>query len=128
MKQKGTTTLEELIRGAYKEKTCPVCGKIFCLTSLEWAYKKYDSEEHIVYFCSWKCLRKDEAESEAKRRKSKTVDQLDLDGQLICTHDNIDDAVFAVNGSYSGITRACKLGKKYKGYLWRCNTNGMSEV
>ena len=126
MKQKGTTTLEELIRGAYKEKTCPVCGKIFCLTSLEWVYKKYDSEEHIVYFCSWKCLRKDEAEESKKTRKRIKVDQYDIDGTFIQTHASIDDAAVEVDGIYNGVRCACKSGTVYKGYLWRYNTDGMS--
>lgn len=123
---KQTTTFEEFIRGSYPEKTCPICGKVFCLTSPGWAYKKYDSDENMVYFCSWKCLRKDEAESEKKHRKRKAVDQLDLDGNLIFTHDSIDDAADSVDGLYNGIVVACNLEKKYKGYLWRYNDNGMS--
>lgn len=122
---KPKTTLEAFIKDTYKEQACPVCGKEFCVTSPSWAYKKYDSDGNVVHFCSWKCLRKDEAESEKKRRKRKAVDQLDLDGNLIFTHDSIDDAADSVDGLYNGIVVACISEKKYKGYLWRYNTNGM---
>lgn len=55
-------------------RTCPICGKEFeCFGEKTWAYKKGHPKKHkidYVYFCSWKCLRRSEAEaSEAKEQK-----------------------------------------------------------
>ena len=46
---------------------CPVCGKVFFVTSrTEWVYKRvYDSKP--VYICGWSCLRKHDAEKEKEK-------------------------------------------------------------
>lgn len=111
----------------FKETKCPICGKLFCRT-IEWAYKKTDEHAQSTYFCSWKCLRAYEAEHGEKKRKRIAVDQLTLDGDFIKTFDDIDDAAAAVDGCYDGIRIACKLSRKFKGYLWRYNTNDLSKV
>lgn len=46
-------------------KNCPVCGKAFdVLWPQLWRYRK-----EFVYFCSWKCLRKDEENEECEQMK-----------------------------------------------------------
>lgn len=46
----------------FQNRTCPVCGKKFTVTSPgEWAYKGYYNE-HYKLVCSWSCVRKRERE------------------------------------------------------------------
>jgi hypothetical protein len=120
--------MEPTLEQTLKVTKCPVCGKYFCRTK-EWAYRKeYYDPHRRVYFCSWKCLRKAEAEKEKKSRKRIIVDQLNLEGQLVKTFNTIDDAAWAVDGTYNSVRKACKNHTVYKGYLWKYNTNDLSEV
>ena len=51
-------------------KKCPVCGKSFWCNAM-WAYKLIENK-HLVYLCTWKCLRtreKENEEKEAERRR-----------------------------------------------------------
>lgn len=42
---------------AYIDKTCPVCGKVFCtLTGQRWAYQTSDANGHKAFLCRWSCL------------------------------------------------------------------------
>ena len=48
------------------QKKCPVCGKKFWAFA-DWAYQKgYRAGK--VYFCTWKCLRKQEAEEDGSHK------------------------------------------------------------
>ena len=51
---------DDLLTGWQKE--CPICGKRFWAFA-DWAYAKgYKNKKR--YYCSWKCLRKQEAEED----------------------------------------------------------------
>ena len=44
-----------------EEKTCACCGKtMYVLHPSRWAYKKKKGKETYTWYCSWKCMRKDE--------------------------------------------------------------------
>ena len=44
-----------------EEKTCACCGKtMYVLHPSRWAYKKKKGKEPYTWYCSWKCMRKDE--------------------------------------------------------------------
>ena len=64
-------------------KTCPVCGKVFILESMDWTYKttKYFAKKKndTKYFCSWHCMRKDETTvpTDSKKKKGGAPKQLD---------------------------------------------------
>lgn len=48
------------------DRVCPICQKLFSSTG-EWVYKKKTGNNGLFYYCSWKCLRKAEADHEEKR-------------------------------------------------------------
>ena len=44
-----------------EEKTCACCGKtMYVLHPSRWAYKQKKGKETYTWYCSWKCMRKDE--------------------------------------------------------------------
>ena len=44
-----------------EEKTCACCGKtMYVLHPSRWAYKQRKGKETYTWYCSWKCMRKDE--------------------------------------------------------------------
>lgn len=56
----------------FGENECPICGRKFYYYSAdEWAYKKYDKNNHMRYFCSWGCMRKWEKENANNKSKRK---------------------------------------------------------
>ena len=40
----------------YKQKTCPVCGKVFFCYTDTWVYHRTPFGKSKLYICSWKCL------------------------------------------------------------------------
>lgn len=38
------------------ERVCPICGKVFHMTSEDWVYKAYVNG-HMKKVCSWHCMR-----------------------------------------------------------------------
>ena len=54
------------------EKTCPVCGKTFVISTEEWAYKER-KDNKFRFFCSWKCFRKNELIQDEKKARRKPV-------------------------------------------------------
>lgn len=73
--QLKTQSLIEYSDGKEKEseKICPICGeKFICYNSTLWAYKRYyykSRKSHTavpMYFCSWHCLRENDAERKEK--------------------------------------------------------------
>ena len=57
-----------------QERKCRVCGKDFCIASVEqWAYKIRKSRDEILLVCSWRCLRKLEKENEEKEAAARAV-------------------------------------------------------
>ena len=54
------------------EKTCPICGKEFPVSTEEWAYKERYKNK-FRYFCSWKCFRKNEQMAAEKKANRKPV-------------------------------------------------------
>lgn len=56
--------------GAWKK--CKYCGKEFFVNDLDkWAYKRYsrsDENSSRMYFHTWSCLRKFDADKEAKKK------------------------------------------------------------
>ena len=38
------------------ERVCPICGKVYHMTSEEWVYKAYVNG-HLKKVCSWHCMR-----------------------------------------------------------------------
>ena len=55
---------------------------------------------------------------EARKKQSKPVKMLALDGKEIKQFKSLGDAATAINGYKSNISRACENGKPYKNYLW----------
>lgn len=55
---------KELFEGfdGFRHK-CPMCGKCFSAQS-DWAYKMVNKKTGTIYFCSWGCKRRKEAELE----------------------------------------------------------------
>ena len=55
------------------EHTCSVCGKEFECTA-EYVYKRNGKrDKSVIYFCSWKCYRIDEAEREKNKVYNRRV-------------------------------------------------------
>lgn len=57
-------------------KKCRICGKsIAVLYPTRWAYKRGCSQDghQFAYFCSWGCMRKDEAKRNEKRKNRQAV-------------------------------------------------------
>lgn len=52
-----------------KIRTCPICGKVFATPDPEaWVYKRLRHHPYrTIWLCSWKCLRKEEADYETVR-------------------------------------------------------------
>lgn len=102
------------------EKHCPVCGKEFYPADT-WVYKR-----GRVSYCSWKCLRAEEAcqqRNSGKKYHYKKIEQYTLDGDLVKTYDNAKEAAAAVNTSPSYIQEICRglrnpehMGRNY---IWR---------
>lgn len=66
--------------GAYlgKEKICPICEKEFYTCTEEWAFKRKLKENgNPIYMCSWKCVRKWDAEHERKKPGRQRCQQVD---------------------------------------------------
>ena len=55
--------------------------------------------------------------SHAKERKA--VLRISGDGNVIERYESLGDAASAVGGFKSNISRACRIGKKYKNFLWK---------
>ena len=53
--------------------TCPVCGKLFYVTSSDWAYRRIVRFKHeylrTEYYCKWSCLRERERQVQAEHTK-----------------------------------------------------------
>ena len=97
---------------------CRKCNKEIYITP-EWAYK-----DGWGVYCSWKCFnhRFDGLNKVEKNKyKYKRVEQVDpVTQEVVKVHDNAYDAIVEVDGcTQQAIYDACRLGKKYKGYLWR---------
>lgn len=105
-----------------KEHYCPLCGKEFYPTPM-WVYK--DAGD---IYCSWTCYRKRTNVAD-KKYNYKPIQQLSVDDeQVIAEFKNAYEAATELDCSLSGIRDACRLNLKYKGYLWRYKTDGVSEV
>lgn len=52
---------------------CPVCGKLFYVTSSDWAYRRIVRFKHeylrTEYYCKWSCLRERERQVQAEHTK-----------------------------------------------------------
>ena len=52
---------------------CPVCGKLFYVTSSDWAYRRVVRFKHeylrTEYYCKWSCLRERERQVQAEHTK-----------------------------------------------------------
>lgn len=72
----------KLKRDAFIERNCPICNASFIVQDADWVYKKSDKAAHIVYFCSWKCIRKAEKQS-AEAKKQHFLDHVRLDNKTI---------------------------------------------
>ena len=55
------------------DKQCPICRKVFSVTTEEWAYKRRkNASGGFDYFCSWRCLNIYDREMESKKKKIST--------------------------------------------------------
>lgn len=67
--------------GTVGYNNCPVCGKLFYVSTADWVYKRIIKRNHAYqssdYYCSWKCFRAVELEEERKRedRKRKAIER-----------------------------------------------------
>lgn len=62
--------------------------------------------------------------SHAKERHP--VESIDDQGNVIKCYQSLGEAAEDVGGHKTNVTRACKSGRKYKGYLWRYSLGGES--
>lgn len=85
-------------------KTCPVCGKVFILESMDWTYKttKYFAKKRneTKYFCSWHCMRKDETTVPTDSKKNKGGAPKQLNSKKVI-------------GDYISGTSITEIAKKY---------------
>ena len=56
VKSKATRLKQERAPLKAWERVCPICGKVFHMTSEEWVYKAYVNG-HLKKVCSWHCMR-----------------------------------------------------------------------
>ena len=58
----------------FTEHACPICGHVF-IANQDWVYRRRDHKNNTnKYYCSWRCLRKQEAiddERKASRKSGK---------------------------------------------------------
>ena len=66
------------LKYTYKEKTCPICGKLF-ITHDEWGYTRY-SKGRKRFYCSWGCLRKSEKMEKSPIERRQDIIQAIRDG------------------------------------------------
>jgi len=52
------------------ERVCPVCKAVFMARSI-WAYQR-GCNETLVFYCSWRCMRKADREKEEKQKAAKS--------------------------------------------------------
>ena len=62
------------------DKNCPVCEKQFTVTeTIPWAYRRdyrkggRGAPHNVIYFCSWKCLRRFDKEEDLRREITNRV-------------------------------------------------------
>lgn len=66
------TNIQMSLKWLGREKKCHLCGKRFLGSEDAWRFKRTQQGiSHILYFCSWSCIRKWDAEMEAKRKKGR---------------------------------------------------------
>lgn len=51
------------------EADCPICGKRFRHSGSSWTYRRNPSNGHVVYMCSWTCVRAYDAKDGRKVKK-----------------------------------------------------------
>ena len=56
VKSKATRLKQERAPLKAWERVCPICGKVYHMTSEEWVYKAYVNG-HMKKVCSWHCMR-----------------------------------------------------------------------
>lgn len=110
----------------FNERHCPVCGKEF-YPNPSWAYKERDDHGRPTYYCSWKCFNHRNDKKKGNYHY-KPIEQLTYDEELVHTYENAYEAATAMDGNLTSIRDACRLQKKYKGYLWRYKNDGLPEV
>ena len=67
------------LKQTYREKTCPVCGKLFITHGEEWGYTGY-SKGRKKFYCSWGCLRKSEKGKQSPLERRQIIIQAIRDG------------------------------------------------
>lgn len=71
---------KEIMEG-FRHK-CPMCGKGFSAQS-DWAYKMNNKKTGTVYFCSWNCKRKREAELEKMKREEELAKMTEFQKEIL---------------------------------------------
>ena len=57
-------------------RKCPVCGKLFILSSANiWTYKR-KVKDNMLYFCTYSCMRRHDRERPKRGRYSEGDDEL----------------------------------------------------
>lgn len=79
-------------------------------------YKHNMSEKYKGKVFSQETLNK---MKQAHRKEYVPVIQFDLLGGKVADYTNLTNAALSINGYKSNISRACKTGKPYKGYIWK---------
>ena len=94
------------------ESKCPKCGKNFI-----------HAPQHVFkddkgFYCSWTCFfhRND---GKKKNLTHKMVEVYDEDGELLRRFKSANDASDLLGFPVQGIADACRLGRKYQGFLWK---------
>ena len=102
-----------------EESYCKKCGKEF-----------YPGPEHVYrdregWYCCWTCFnhRNDDKIKKKKGTAAYRVERCDLEGNVIDIFKSSYEAAETLNCQPDGIKEACRVGKEYKGYLWRYKLN-----
>lgn len=95
---------------------CPKCGKNFIPAPFH--VYRITKKNGYIFYCSWTCY----LHRNDKKKKGyhyKHVEQLTPEGKLVQTIIGTAEAAALIDGTQGGISKACKTGKIYKGFLWR---------
>lgn len=114
-------------------KKCPHCKKEFFVADPDiWAYKILNEcDWRYKLYCSWHCLQAARADIKNKKKTRldrKTIEQYDMDGNLVATYEGISKVLDNFDGYDTSLAAACRGvyrvkegsndGHYYKGYRW----------
>ena len=70
-------------------RKCPMCGKEYILNAEDWVYKRHRNHAGDIYFCSYKCTRKYDAEHMSRPDKIRYAIRCGKSDAEICKEFNL---------------------------------------